>query len=136
MGLLFEMENDFVDIKNMFFVRGSDKAPIEFKVGLIKIDEPYTPQLEVNGFNTRSMSRNVFGSNIEVSFLEYDAILKIGDTVMRMQFQEFMNLASTLSNRADKLQRQIANSATRESINAIINTIQQRSSGGNNETTS
>lgn len=126
MGVLFEMENDFVDVKNKVFHVSSGKNPAEFKVALVKRDEPHMPTKEVNGFTPSSASMDMWGHNTEVLMLNYDAVLKIGGVVLRMQMQEFMNLSRILEQKTSNFYRAIASSNTMDEVQATINTIRSR----------
>lgn len=129
MGVLFEMENDFTDISGKFFQESTGKNPSNFKVALVKRDEPHLPIQEVNGFNPRNITTyrmNPWSSSWEITALNYDVVLKIDDIVLRMQYQEFRNLVNALDIRSNKFSRFISKNSSPADNDIIINSIRER----------
>lgn len=120
MGILFEMENDIVDVKGKYKVRGRGN-PIDFKVFLIEKDEPYMPSSDMYGF--RPEDAYMANGSIELFATTYDIIVRIDKVTMRMPFQEFRNLSSLLERTSDSLSREIRLSKTNSDASRIATTI-------------
>lgn len=129
MGLLFQMEHDFIDIKDKIYQVSSGKSPAEFKVALDKREEPHMPREEIHGFNASNVTRRTdpWGSSVEISMLNYDVILMIGGVALRMQMQEFINLSRVMDNKVNTFYRHIHNVNSAEDVQATINSIRSRS---------